>query len=110
MLLVFLRIYRAYHIQQAGQFGMVQSQPRIIIAGQSSFQRRVVFLHLRQSRINFDSNVVLLGILHQVIPTADFIQIEDVLGIIEHRLVYKQFLAISNQLIPPFHKTVERIF
>ena len=36
VLLVFLRIYRAYHIQQACQFGAVKPQSGIVIARQSS--------------------------------------------------------------------------
>lgn len=71
--LVFLRIYLTDDIQQTCQFCTVKPQSRIIIARQSLFQCRVVFLHLSQSRIYLDSDVVLFGIFYQIVPAAYFV-------------------------------------
>ena len=100
----------ANHIEQARQFGAVESQTRIIVAGQGSPQGGIILLDLRQSRIDFDGNVVLLGILNQIVPAADFVQIENIPGIIEHRLIHKGRLAVGNQLITSLYKAVVCIF
>lgn len=110
VLLVLEGINLANHIEQARQFGAVESQTRIIVAGQGSPQGGIVLLGLRQSRIDFDGNVVLFGILDQIVPAADFVQVENIPGIVEHGLVHEGRLAVGNQFVASLYKAVVCIF
>ena len=83
VLWVFQPVNLVDFIKQSSELGTVERKPRIVIAWQGTIQRRIALLHFRQCFVNLDSNIILLSVLNQKIPTALGFQIKDVLGIIK---------------------------
>ena len=97
-------------VEEGGQLGAVESQTGIVVAGKCPLQCGIVLLHRGECLVYLDGNVVLLGILHDVVPSACLVQIEHIFGIVKHRLVGKCLLSLGYQLIAPLRKTVVSVF
>ena len=106
VLWVFQRINLIDLVEQGSQFGTVERQACIIVARQGTLQRWVAILNLCQSLINLDSDIVLLSIFYQEIPTTFGLQIKYVLSIIKNGIIGKLFLTFGHQLISTLRKAV----
>ena len=74
-------------VDQRRELGGIQPQAGEVVIRQGTGQRRVVLLNMVQSRINFDGDIVLLGVLQDIRPATLLWQIEHVvLGVEIHHI------------------------
>ena len=86
-------------VDQGGQLAYIQPQAGEVVIGQRAFEGFVVLLHSMQGGVNLDGDVVLLGILGDVIPATLFRQVEDVFHGVELHHVDIVALAFGDQFL-----------
>ena len=87
-------------INQRRQLGRIQPQAGEVVIRQGTGQRRVVLLNIVQRRINFDGDVVLLGMLQHIRPATLLRQIEHVVLRVEIHHIHKVSAVLLGNLRP----------
>ena len=78
-------------IQQRRQLCRVDVEPRIVVIRQSTLQRGIGLFNRIQRSVNFQSNIILLGVLHDIGPPTDLRQKEYIVLGIESDIVQELF-------------------
>lgn len=110
VLAVFERVDFVDFVEERGELCAVEPEPGVIIARERALECGVFFFNRGERGIDFNGDVVLLGVFHNKTPAGSLAEEEDVFRVVENRLIDERAFSVGDQFFPPLDKTVVGVF